>query len=267
MIFIETTEWSVPNIPNHVYIANQSKDKIEGYFNVVKQNLVWFSKPQRFDRRYRTFKTFDFIITKEDNMTDFAFTAVMNAINNLPKNTNYNKILKDEYGVDKTYTKSEAKFICQYLLQGSAKGLEGDELMKYAVKSQRDLFDRFPHLKEDIVMENTATETVQVKTVKTGAKATKTAAKTAKPKKAAKVNPHAVAEAVVSNTRIVSTRKITSKKTAAKHADGTIFFRGDRNKFVAMLNGKQEAARDTVEKCMQFLNKKGFDMSKVVVLD
>lgn len=266
MILIETTEWSVPNIPNHVYIANQSKDKIEGYFNVVKQELMWFSKPQRFDRRYRTFKTFDFIF-EDKTMSNFQFTTVMNAINNLPKNTNYAKVLKDEYGFEASKDKNTAKFQLQYAIQGTAKELKGKELSVYINKSVADLFDRFPHLKEDIVMENTATETVQVKTVKTGAKATKTAAKTAKPKKAAKVNPHAVAEAIVSNTRIVSTRKITSKKTAAKHADGTIFFRADRNKFVAMLNGKQEAARDSIEKCMQFLNKKGFDMSKVVVLD
>ena len=255
MILIETTEWSAPNIPNHVYIANQSKDKIEGYFNVVKQNLVWFSKPQRFDRRYRTFKTFDFIITKEDNMTDFAFTAVMNAINNLPKNTNFNKILKDEYGVTKEYTKNEAKFICQYLLQGSAKGLEGDELMKYAVKSQRDLFDRFPHLQEDIVMENTATETVQVKTVKTGAKATKTAAKTAKTKKAAKLG-HAVAEAVVTNTRVVSTRKITSKTVKPRYEDYSIVWCEKRQGYNGFVNNKAEAFRNTVEKVQAFFQKK-----------
>lgn len=262
MLLIETTDNWVGNVPNHVYIANTSKDRIEGYFNTVKNELFWFSKPQRFDRRGRTFKTFDFIITKEDNMTEFAFTAVMNAINNLPKNTNFNKILKEDYGVTKQYTKNEAKFICQYLLQGSAKGLEGDELMKYAVKSQVDLFDRFPHLKEDIVMENT----VQVSTDKTPAKTAKTAAKTAKPKKAAK-RGHAVAEAIVSNTRIVSTRKITSKTTASKYADGTVFFRTDRQKWIAMFQGIQAAARPSKDGCMKFLQKKGFDMSKVVVLD
>ena len=266
MILIETTEWS-DNVPNHAYIANASKDKIEGYFNVVKQELFWFSKPQRFDRRGRTFKTIDFIMTKEDNMSNFQFTTVMNAINNLPKNTNYAKVLKDEYGFEASKDKNTAKFQLQYAIQGTAKELKGKELSVYINKSVADLFDRFPHLKEDIVMENTVVETKAVKTAKTGAKATKTAAKTAKTKKAAKANPHAVAEAVVSNSRIVSTRKITSKTAAAKYADGTIFFRADRNKFVAMLNGKQEAARDTVEKCMQFLNKKGFDMSKVVVLD
>jgi hypothetical protein len=40
------------------------------------------------------------------------------------------------------------------------------------------------------------------------------------------------------------------------HPDGTVFFRTDRSKWIAMANGKQEAARDTAEKCIQFLNKK-----------
>ena len=40
------------------------------------------------------------------------------------------------------------------------------------------------------------------------------------------------------------------------HPDGTVFFRTDRSKWIAMANGKQEAARDTAEKCVQFLNKK-----------
>lgn len=250
MILIETTEWS-DNIPNHVYIANQSKDKIDGYFNVVKQELFWFSKPQRFDRRGRTFKTFDFIIEQEDNMTDFAFTAVMNAINQLPKNTNFNKILKDDYGITTDYSKQQAKFICQYLLQGSAKGYTGDDLIKYAIKSQRELFDRFPHLQEDIVMENTT----EVKTDKPVAKTTKKAVKT-NTKKAAKLGPHNVAENIVNNTRVVSTRKITSKTTTPKYENGTVFFREDRNKWVAVWNNKQEAARPTKEGCIKFLQKK-----------
>lgn len=256
MILIETTDNWVGNVPNHAYIANTSKDRIEGYFNTVKNELFWFSKPQRFDRRGRTFKIIDFIITKEDNMTDFAFTAVMNAINNLPKNTNFNKILKDDYGIDTAYSKQQAKFICQYLLQGAAKGLEGDELIKYALKSQRELFDRFPHLQEDIVMENTVVETPAKKTTKT--KAVK------QTKKAAKANPHAIAEAVVNNTRVVSTRKITSKTTTPKYENGTVFFREDRQKWVAVWNNIQEAARPTKEGCIKFLMKK-YNVEAIIV--
>ena len=55
------------------------------------------------------------------------------------------------------------------------------------------------------------------------------------------------------------------KATKSKIPDGTIFFRDDRQKYVAMLNGKQEAARPTVEACRAFLIKKGFDSAKIVV--
>jgi glucan-binding YG repeat protein len=245
MLLFETTEWS-DNIPNHVYIANNTKDRIEGYFNVVKNELVWFSKPQRFDRRGRTFKSFDFIITEEDNMTDFAFTAVMNAINNLPKNTDYNKILKNDYGFEKVYPKQQAKFICQYILQGSAKGLTGDELVKYALKSQADLFDRFPHLQEDNPPVESEDNTVAVKTTKTKAKSTKTVAKT-NTKKAAKQNP---------NSPVITTRKITTKKVTPKYENGTVYFREDRNKWIAIWNNIAEAARPTKEGAINFLKKK-----------
>jgi hypothetical protein len=47
-----------------------------------------------------------------------------------------------------------------------------------------------------------------------------------------------------------------AKPSKTIHPDGTVFFRTDRNKWIAMADGKQEAARDTAEKCVQFLNKK-----------
>ena len=48
----------------------------------------------------------------------------------------------------------------------------------------------------------------------------------------------------------------TVKPSKVVHPDGTVFFRADRNKWIAVADGKQEAARDTAEKCIQFLNKK-----------
>jgi hypothetical protein len=50
-----------------------------------------------------------------------------------------------------------------------------------------------------------------------------------------------------------------AKPKAAKNpgfVNGTIFFREDRQKWVAVWNGKQEAARPTAEACMAFLKKK-----------
>ncbi|MFZ9515406.1 MAG: hypothetical protein ACO29P_09260 [Bacteroidia bacterium] len=59
--------------------------------------------------------------------------------------------------------------------------------------------------------------------------------------------------------RAVGTPKVTAAPKASgkvTHPDGTVFFRADRNKWVAMWAGKQEAARPTAEACLAFLQKK-----------
>lgn len=56
----------------------------------------------------------------------------------------------------------------------------------------------------------------------------------------------------VGNTKVGSIVK--GSKTV--HPDGTVFYRADRNKWVAMWAGKQEAARPTPEACLAFLKKK-----------
>jgi hypothetical protein len=56
----------------------------------------------------------------------------------------------------------------------------------------------------------------------------------------------------VGNTRVGS----IVKGTKTVHPDGTVFFREDRQKWIAMMNGKQEAARPTPEACLSFLKKK-----------
>ena len=48
----------------------------------------------------------------------------------------------------------------------------------------------------------------------------------------------------------------TPKAAKVTHPDGTVFFRADRQKWVAVVGGKQEAARPTAEACMNFLMKK-----------
>jgi LPS sulfotransferase NodH len=57
----------------------------------------------------------------------------------------------------------------------------------------------------------------------------------------------------VGNTKVGSIVKASGK---VSHPDGTVFFRADRNKWVAMWAGKQEAARPTAEACLAFLKKK-----------
>ncbi|MFZ9240695.1 MAG: hypothetical protein ACO22R_06110 [Chitinophagaceae bacterium] len=53
-------------------------------------------------------------------------------------------------------------------------------------------------------------------------------------------------------------------RTVNQFPDGTVWFRADRQKWIAQWNGKQEAARPTAEACLKFLKKKyNFD-GKVV---
>lgn len=58
---------------------------------------------------------------------------------------------------------------------------------------------------------------------------------------------------VVGNTKVYS---IMKSKAKVVHPDGTVFYRADRGKWVAMWAGKQEAARPTAEACLAFLLKK-----------
>ena len=101
--------------------------------------------------------------------------------------------------------------------------------------------------------------------------------KVAKPKSAAKVKvaKKMVAKKIVTKaakrfettpglvTKAV-TKVVTNKDSV--FADGTIFFRADREKWVAMWNNKQEAARDSIEACQKFLLKK-YGFSEAVVIE
>lgn len=57
-----------------------------------------------------------------------------------------------------------------------------------------------------------------------------------------------------SNTKVLKSAKSVSTKVV--HPDGTVFYRADRQKWIAMMNSKQEAARPTPEACLAFLLKK-----------
>jgi len=63
---------------------------------------------------------------------------------------------------------------------------------------------------------------------------------------------------------IAKTKVVTNQNSV--FADGTIFFRADRSKWVAMWNNKQEAARDSIEACQKFLLKK-YGFSEAVVIE
>jgi len=64
-------------------------------------------------------------------------------------------------------------------------------------------------------------------------------------------------------TRIASKAPNSTKPT---HANGTIFYREDRQKWVAIWDGKQEAARNSAEACMAFLKKK-YSFKDVIIID
>ena len=77
--------------------------------------------------------------------------------------------------------------------------------------------------------------------------------KVKKTKKMAKSRGAKLVVTQVGNTKVGAVVKTSGKVV---HPDGTVFFREDRQKWVAMWAGKQEAARPTAEACVNFLKKK-----------
>ena len=123
-----------------------------------------------------------------------------------------------------------------------------------------------PKLNPDKEMEMIVADAVLTPKGPKAPKAAK-APKVAKAKKVAKkivtkaakrfeVQPGLVPKAV---TKVVTNQD-------AVFADGTIFYRADREKWVAMWNNKQEAARDSIESCQKFLLKK-YGFSEAVVIE
>ena len=51
----ETTKWD-GNFKNHTYLLSDDMYKLYGYFKFGTKEFKMFSKPMRFDKRYRTFK-------------------------------------------------------------------------------------------------------------------------------------------------------------------------------------------------------------------
>jgi len=52
-----TTDWKADfKVPLHTYIFNRGNNRIVGYIKEGTKEEILFSKPQQFDKRYRTFK-------------------------------------------------------------------------------------------------------------------------------------------------------------------------------------------------------------------
>lgn len=54
-IMLETTEWSDPGVPNHVYVFNDAMSRIIGYVKAGTKEVFRFKQPLTIDRRGRTF--------------------------------------------------------------------------------------------------------------------------------------------------------------------------------------------------------------------
>jgi hypothetical protein len=55
--FLETTEWELDHpVPNHIYLLNDSKDKMYAYIKAGTDNVFEFKKPIKFSVSRRKFK-------------------------------------------------------------------------------------------------------------------------------------------------------------------------------------------------------------------
>ena len=123
-----------------------------------------------------------------------------------------------------------------------------------------------PKLNPDKEMEMIVADAVLTPKGPKAPKAAK-APKVAKAKKVAKKIVTKAAKRFETTPGLVSvakTKVVTNQD--AVFADGTIFYRADREKWVAMWNNKQEAARDSIEACQKFLLKK-YGFSEAVVIE
>lgn len=85
-----------------------------------------------------------------------------------------------------------------------------------------------------------------------------------KPAKAAKVAKVKPAKKMAKQRTATVAAPKAPKAPKSDHPDGTVWFRADRQKWIAQWNSKQEAARPTKEACLKFLKKK-YNVDGVVV--
>lgn len=135
-----------------------------------------------------------------------------------------NTQLLEKYDVKPFENPAETEYFIKYLEQGERKGLEGLANVVYARTSTSELFKTLPHLKT---------------------------------KYADKPVPKVLKVAKVKADKVAKAPKVKVAKPDLK--DGMVFFRADRNKWMAVLGGKAVAARDTQEKALEFLAKKGVE--------
>ena len=136
--------------------------------------------------------------------------------------TDYAAVL-EKYSIDTFENPAETEYFAKYLLNGERKGLQGLANVAEARISTTKLFNDMPHLK----------------------------VKYNDPLKAALAMPKPV------KAKVNKAAKVQVAKPVL--VDGTVFFRADRNKWMAVLGGKAVAARPTKEKALEYLAKKGVE--------
>ena len=145
------------------------------------------------------------------------------------------------YDVDSIDSTRKQELLADYIVQGLHRGIKGKELVCYANNMSSGVISMMPYFgKPD-----------------GGAKVVNTA-----PVSVAK--PTKMAETVVS--RAVETARTKKEKSAkVKYADGTVFFRTDRQKWVVVIDNKQPAARPTKDGVIKWLAKKYPEIVPVVI--
>ena len=159
-------------------------------------------------------------------MNSVEFTDKLNKMNI----ADYTEVLA-KYSVEPFENPSETEYFAKYLLNGERKGLAGLANVTEARILVSKLFADMPHLK----------------------------VKYNDPLKAALTMPKPIKAKVKveKSAKVTKTPKVKAAKPT--FVDGQVFFRADRNKWMAVLGGKPVAARDTKEKALEFLAKKGIE--------
>lgn len=147
----------------------------------------------------------------------------------------------DQYKLTPFENEKETVYFAKYLLQGERKGLTGTANVVYARTQTTKLAKDLPHLLNTVEADSLTQPAVKVKQ--------------AKAPKVAKVKAEKAPKAVMPASQVAKVAKVKTEKPVL--TPYTVFFRADRNKFMAVNGeGKAEAARPTAEAALAFLDKK-----------
>lgn len=154
------------------------------------------------------------------------------------------------YDVDSIDSTRKQELLADYIVQGLHRGITGKKLVGYANNMSSGVISMMPYFgKPDGAPKVVNTAPVSV----------------AKPTKMAEtVVSRAVETARTKKAKSLPVAKKT-KSDKVKYADGTVFFRTDRQKWVVVIDNKQPAARPTKDGVIKWLAKKYPEIVPVVI--